>query len=64
MGRKGRLKFLSASIADLTARGGRIHLNKCGNPGQRKRLCVLVDAKAGKFGYARRGEIYMIVNGY
>ena len=55
---------LQASIADLTARGGRIQLNECGDPGQRKRLCVLVDAKAGKFGDARRHEIYMIAKGY
>ena len=55
---------LQASIADLNDRGGRIQLNECGDQGQRKRLCVLVDAQAGEFGDARRGEIYMIAKGY
>ncbi len=55
---------LQVSIADLNDRGGRIQLNECGDPGQRKRLCVLVDAAAGQFGDARRHEIYMIAKGY
>lgn len=55
---------LQASIEDLTQRGGRIKLNSCGNSGDRKRLCVLVDQTAGKFGNAQSGEIYMIAKGY
>ena len=39
---------LQASIADLSRRGGRIQLSECGDAGQRKRLCVRVDAKAGR----------------
>ena len=39
---------LQASIADWSRRGGRIQLSECGNAGQRKRLCVRVDAKAGR----------------
>ena len=55
---------LQASIADLTQRGGRIKLNSCGNSGDRKRLCVLVDQTAGRFGNAQSGEIYMVAKGY
>jgi hypothetical protein len=55
---------LQASIEDLTARGGRIKLNTCGNSGERKRLCVLVDQTAGRFGSVQSGEIYMIAKGY
>jgi hypothetical protein len=55
---------LQASIEDLAQRGGRIKLNSCGNSGDRKRLCVLVDQTAGKFGNAQIGEIYMIAKGY
>ena len=55
---------LQASIADLSQRGGRIQLSECGDAGQRKRLCVRVDAKAGRFGDARRGQVYMIAEGY
>jgi hypothetical protein len=55
---------LQASIEDLTQRGGRIKLNTCGNSGDRKRLCVLVDQTAGRFGNAQSGEIYMIAKGY
>ena len=55
---------LEASIKELSARGGRIELSECGNAGQRKRLCVRVDAKAGRFGAARRGKVYMIAAGY
>jgi hypothetical protein len=55
---------LQASIADLSQRGGRIKLNSCGNSGERKRLCVLVDQTAGRFGNTQSGEIYMIAKGY
>jgi hypothetical protein len=55
---------LQASIEDLTARGGRIKLNTCGDSGERKRLCVLVDQSAGRFGNTQSGEIYMIAKGY
>jgi len=55
---------LQTSIADLNDRGGRIQLNECGDPGQRKRLCVLVDAAAGEFGDPRREKVYMIAKGY
>ena len=55
---------LQASIADLSRRGGRIELSECRNGGQRKRLCVRVDAKAGRFSDARRGQVYMIAEGY
>ena len=55
---------LQASIEELTQRGGRIKLNSCGNSGDRKRLCVLVDQTAGRFGNAQSGEIYMIAKGY
>ena len=55
---------LQASIEELTARGGRIKLNSCGNSGERKRLCVLVDQAAGRFGNAQSGDIYMIAKGY
>ena len=55
---------LQASIEDLTQRGGRIKLNSCGNSGDKKRLCVLVDPVAGRFGNAQGGEIYMIAKGY
>jgi hypothetical protein len=55
---------LQASIEDLNQRGGRIKLNSCGNSGDRKRLCVLVDQTAGRFGNAQSGEIYMIAKGY
>jgi hypothetical protein len=55
---------LQASIEDLTQRGGRIKLNSCGNSWERKRLCVLVDQTAGRFGNAQSGEIYMIAKGY
>ena len=53
-----------ASIDELGQRGGRIQLSECGDAGQRKRLCVRVDAKAGRFGNARRGQVYMIAEGY
>jgi hypothetical protein len=55
---------LQASIEDLTQRGGRIKLNSCGNSGDRKRLCVLVDPTAGRFTNAQNTEIYMIAKGY
>jgi len=55
---------LQASIEDLTQRGGRIKLNSCGNSGDRKRLCMLVDQAAGKFGTTQSGELYMIAKGY
>jgi hypothetical protein len=58
---------LQASIEDLNQRGGRIKLNGCGNSGDsgdRKRLCVLVDQTAGRFGNAQSGEIHMIAKGY
>jgi hypothetical protein len=55
---------LQGSIEELTARGGRIKLNSCGNSGDRKRLCVLVDQTAGRFGNAQSSEIYMIAKGY
>jgi hypothetical protein len=55
---------LQASIEDLTERGGHIQLSSCGNPGNKKRLCVLVDPAAGKFGNAQSGELYMIAKGY
>ena len=55
---------LQASIEDLTQRGGRIKLNSCGNAGDTKRLCVLVDPAAGRFGNAQSGELYMIAKGY
>jgi hypothetical protein len=55
---------LQASIEDLNQRGGRIKLNSCGNSGDRKRLCVLIDQTAGRFGNAQSGEIYMIAKGY
>lgn len=52
---------LQASIEDLSQRGGRVKLSECG---PRKHLCVLVDAAAGTFGDAQRGEMYMIAKGY
>lgn len=55
---------LQASIEHLTRRGGRIKLNSCGNSGDKKRLCVLVDPVAGRFGNAQTREIYMVVKGY
>ena len=55
---------LQASIAELAAHGGRIQLSQCAHRGERKRLCVRVNAKAGRFGDARRGQVYMIAEGY
>lgn len=55
---------LQASIEELNTRGARIQLKECGSRGQRKRLCVLVDAAAGRFGNPRRGSVYMIAEGY
>jgi len=55
---------LQVAITELTLRGGRIQLNECGDPGQRKRLCVLVDAQAGEYGDAQREKVYMIAQGY
>ena len=55
---------LQASIADLTARGGRIQLNECDDRGEKQRLCVRVDAAAGEFGDPQHGKVYMIVKGY
>jgi hypothetical protein len=52
---------LQASIEDLNRRGAKISLKSCG-PG--KRLCVLVDQSAGRFGEPKSGDIYMIAKGY
>ena len=54
---------LQASIENLAQRGGRIKLDNCGKPGERKRLCVLVDP-AGRFTNAQNTETYMIAKGY
>jgi hypothetical protein len=49
---------LSLAVAQLEARGGRIDLRRCGDPG---RYCVRVDRKAPAFG---RQADYLIVAGY
>ncbi len=54
---------LQASIDDLSQRGERIQLSECGDAGQRQRLFVRVDAKAGEFGDGR-DKVYMIAEGY
>lgn len=53
---------LEASVADLTSRGGRIHLKTCANAAEKPRLCALVDPGAGTYGTA--GERYMVLKGY
>lgn len=53
---------LTAAIADLEARGGRVHLKTCGNPAEKVRLCALVDSTAGAFGTP--AERYMVLKGY
>ena len=55
---------LQASIADLTVRDGRIHLNECDDRGEKQHLCMRVDAVAGEYGDPRHGKVYMIVKGY
>jgi hypothetical protein len=52
---------LEASIEDLTERGGKLMLSSCGPT---KRLCVFIDASAGKFGDAKLGENYWVAMGY
>jgi len=49
---------LTASIADLKQRGGRLQISHCG---PEKRLCVAVDDYAGIYGKA--GD-YRIAKGY
>lgn len=53
---------LSATVADLEGRGGRMHLKTCGNPGEKLRLCALVEPTAGAFGTP--AERYMVLKGY
>lgn len=55
---------LQASIEHVTQPGGRIKLNSCGNSGDRKRLCVLVDHTAARFDNARSGANSMVAKGY
>lgn len=50
---------LTATIAELTERGGKMQLSRCGPD---KRLCVAVDERAGKYG--RKGDSYLIAKGY
>jgi len=52
---------LQASIEDLSKRGGKIVLSTCGPT---KRLCVLIDASAGKFGDPKLDESYWVAKGY
>jgi hypothetical protein len=53
---------LAAAVADLEARGGHAHFKTCGNPGEKLRLCALVDPTAGGFGTP--AERYMVLKGY
>ena len=53
---------LAAVVADLAARGGLVHLKTCANPGEKPRLCALVDPTAGAFGTP--SERYMVLKGY
>ena len=53
---------LAATVADLSARGGRAHLRTCANPGDSPRLCIAVDPAAGTFGNST--ERFMVVKGY
>jgi hypothetical protein len=55
---------LEASVADLTQRGGKMVLDQCGNPGEPKHLCVLIDHRMGRFSNGRSSGIYMIPQGY
>jgi hypothetical protein len=59
--RRAERDQLEASIAELTKRGAKIDLSTCGD---KKRLCVSIDEKAGRFGDPKRGELYMIAKGY
>jgi hypothetical protein len=53
---------LAATVADLETRGGHARLKTCGNPGEKLRLCALVDPTAGAFGTP--AERYMVLKGY
>lgn len=55
---RARRDALAANIARLEARGGSIHLGRCGD---RARLCVRVDRHAPAYG--ARAD-YLIVSGY
>lgn len=59
--RRAERDQLEASIEDLTKRGARIKLNTCG---PNRRLCVLIEDAAGKFGDPRLGEIFMVPKNY
>ena len=53
---------LAASAADLAARGARIQLRNCANPGEKARLCARIDPTAGPYGTTT--EQYRILAGY
>ena len=53
---------LTAGVADLTARAGKIQLRNCGDPGQKLRVCARVDPTSGPFG--TKAEPYMVLAGY
>ena len=53
---------LKASIEELESRGGRVQMSQCGK--KPARLCVRVDPRAGTFGRAENGEVYMVIAGY
>lgn len=50
---------LEANLADLEKRGARVKFGTCSD---KRRMCVLIDQKAGSFG--ADGEVYMIPKGY
>ncbi len=52
---------LQATTDTLFQNGGGVQHTLCG---KKKRLCVRVDASAGKFGDPKQGETYMIAEGY
>lgn len=59
--RRAERDQLEASIDNFTKRGARISLSTCGD---KKRLCVLIDEAAGRFGDPKLGEVYRIAKGY
>lgn len=63
--RRAEKDSLTGSIEDLKQRGALIQMSHCVDRTSKiRRLCVLVDETAGRFGDTQKGETYWVPKGY
>lgn len=52
---------LKAQADEFSQKAGKATLSACGG---KRRLCVRVDERAGRFGETPKGELFMVIHGY